>query len=147
MGKITYYDLAENDYHFLKDDYESGKIGNLLCSTAQNICERYLKDIINEYCRDVDTTTILRTHSLKGLRSFIRQYISDFSCNWNIIMQADGYYFSARYPGDEAFLVGKEDVDSCWEAVEYTREMVMNYKNRYCKTEDEEKEYDDRFLE
>lgn len=38
MGKsINYLDLAENDYQFLVVDYESGRVGNILCSSAQFI--------------------------------------------------------------------------------------------------------------
>lgn len=44
-----------------------------------------------------------------------------------MILQADGYCFSTRYPGDGAFIVGKEDVEECWEAVEETREAVRKY--------------------
>ena len=125
MGKsINYLDLAENDYQFLVVDYESGRVGNILCSSAQNICERYLKHVIDVECTTVDTTHVLHSHSLKTLRNFIKANVTDFECDWSKVMQADGYYFSARYPGDDAFMVTKEDVDECWDAVKYVRELV-----------------------
>ena len=107
---LNYYDLAENDYEFLSYDYEHGRVGNILCSSAQNICERYLK----------------------YLRRFITKNIPDFECDWSKITPADGYYFTTRYPGDDAFLVDKQDVDDCWKAVEYTRDLV---NERYHSTE------------
>lgn len=30
-SEITYFTVAENDYLFLKDDYERGKVGAILC--------------------------------------------------------------------------------------------------------------------
>ncbi|HIY02851.1 MAG TPA: HEPN domain-containing protein [Candidatus Blautia faecipullorum] len=122
---ISYYDLAENDYQFLLKDWQEGRIGNLMCSAAQNICERYLKHVIDSYITDTDVTRILQTHSLKALRRFMQEHVPDFEGKWKIILQADGYYFSTRYPGDTAFFVGKEDVDECWEAVEETRRAVI----------------------
>lgn len=122
---LTYYDLAENDYQFLLKDWQDGRVGNIMCSSAQNICERYLKHVIDAYITECDTTRILQTYSLKALRRFMQEYIPEFTCKWKIILQADGCYFSTRYPGDTAFLVAKEDVDECWEAVEETRTSVQ----------------------
>lgn len=132
MGeKLNYFNLAENDYQFLLFDREAGRVGNIMCSSAQNICERYLKHLIDSFVRDSDTTRVLQTQSLRVLRKFIREALPEFEGNWNVILQADGYYFSTRYPGADAFFVDKEDVDECWEAVEETRESVMNYINMY----------------
>ena len=125
---LSYFDLAENDYQFLRHDRDAGRVGNIMCSAAQNICERYLKHIIDVYVQDTDTTKVLQTHSLRVLRRFIREVLPDFQIRWNTVLQADGYYFSTRYPGNEAFIVDKEDVDECWEAVEETRSAVIRYK-------------------
>lgn len=122
---LSYYDLAENDYQFLLFDYESGRVGNILCSSAQNICERYLKYLINTECKDIDASVVLHSHSLKVLRKFIKEHISDFECDWRIVMQADGYYFTTEYPGYDAFLVTKDDIDECWEAVRYVRGLIQ----------------------
>ena len=61
---LTYYDLAENDYQFLLKDWQDGRVGNIMCSSAQNICERYLKHVIDTYITECDTTRILQSHSL-----------------------------------------------------------------------------------
>lgn len=124
---LSYFDLAENDYQFLLKDKKEGRVGNIMCSAAQNICERYLKHMIDTYVLDCDTTRILQTYSLRFLRRFIQEQIPEFEGNWKMILQADGYCFSTRYPGDGAFIVGKEDVEECWEAVEETREAVRKY--------------------
>lgn len=128
MGaNLSYFDLAENDYQFLKYDRDAGRVGNIMCSSAQNICERYLKHVIDTYVQDSDATKVLQTHSLRVLRRFIREHLPEFQIRWNTVLQADGYYFSTRYPGSEAFLVDREDVDECWEAVEETRDAVIRY--------------------
>lgn len=98
-GRLTYFDMAENDYSYLRHDFESGRVGNLICYASQSICERYLKHAVSIGCREKDTTRVLRTHSLKTLVAFIEENIPDFTCEWNSILLADGYYFSARYPG------------------------------------------------
>lgn len=127
MGKATYLDFAENDYLFLKRDFEEGRVGNVLCSMAQNICERYLKHIIDIYCSDIDVTDVLRTHSLYILERFIREHLEDFECDWNTVCVSNGYYFSASYPGDNSFLVTKYDVDRCYESVKEARRAVLEY--------------------
>ena len=37
----------------------------------------------------------------------------------------NGYYFTARYPGDESIEVMKEDMDMCADAVEHCRESIL----------------------
>lgn len=129
MGTRSYFDVAENDYLFLKEDYERGRVGNIMCYSAQSICERYLKHIIDKNVTDVDTTVVLRTHSIKALRNFITSNLQDFKCDWHKVNQCDGYYFSTRYPGEDYFIVTSQDVTECWEAVEETRNSVMTYES------------------
>lgn len=128
MGKnVTYYDMAENDYQFLTFDHDNGRVGNVMCYVSQNVCERYLKHLIDVYCREIDTTSALKTHSLKVLKKFMNENLPDFVCDWRTVMKADGFYFSSRYPGDDSFLVDGDDVEDCWEAVEEVRSAVNAY--------------------
>lgn len=41
--RITYYTRAENDYQFVKANYEEGRVSEVMCYVMQSICERYLK--------------------------------------------------------------------------------------------------------
>lgn len=128
MGKrMNYFDFAENDYFFYRANYEEHRIGNAMCSNAQGICEKYLKHMIDIYCTEEDTTSVLRTHSLRVLKKYISKKLKDFTCDWNVVLGADGFYFSARYPGDESFFVDEEDVEVCWKAVEEVRKSVIAY--------------------
>lgn len=124
-SSLSYFDLAEDDYAFLIHDYKSGRVGNILCSSAQNICGGYLKFVIDRECGQIDISDISRKHSLKALRSFIRKNVQDFKCDWDIVMKADGYYYSTKYPGDDTFIVSKDDVDECWCAVQYLRGFIL----------------------
>lgn len=124
---VTYFDMAENDYLFLSKTYEDGCVSNAMCYISQNICERYLKHVIDISGAEEDITSILRTHSLKILKKYIVNNIAQFSCDWNVILQADGFYYSARYPGEESFIVDEDDVRECWEAVEETRNATITY--------------------
>ena len=134
MGEsINYFSMAENDYQFLNYDYTHGRIGNIMCYAAQNICERYLKHLIDTYVVETDTTTALKTHSIKVLEKFMKTTLPDFICNWDIVNKVNGYYFSARYPGEDSFMVDKEDVDACWEAVEEVRKNVISYMESHKK--------------
>lgn len=128
MGKeINYYTFAEDDYLFMKQNMEEGRISNAMTSIAQNICERYLKYIIDKFCTSEDCTNILRTHSLKRIIRFLDENLEDFKIDRTKVVLADGYYFSARYPGEESFFAKEEDVKICWEAVEETKRVVDHY--------------------
>ena len=124
---INYYTFAENDYLFLKANIEEHRVSNAMTSIAQNVCERYLKYIVEKYCTEIDCTSILKTHSLKKILRFIEEQIPDFKIKKSIVVLADGYYFSARYPGDESFFANEEDVFVCWKAVQETKQAVDRY--------------------
>lgn len=127
MGeKITYFTRAENDYQYYNQDIINGRVGDTLCVNAQSICERYLKHIINSFCCDIPKK-VMRTHSLRVLRNFIQGNLPDFNVDWKTVMKADGFYFTARYPGDDAIEVTKDDVEESWMAVNEIRTAVIWY--------------------
>lgn len=124
---INYYTFAENDYAFLKANMDENRISNAMTSIAQNICERYLKHLIEKYCIEIDCTSVLKTHSLKRIIRFLDENLPNFTISKAKVILADGYYFSARYPGDESFFANREDVEICWEAVQETKRAVDEY--------------------
>lgn len=125
MEKIDYYDFAENDYRYLENSYNRGDIGNAMTYIAQNICERYLKSVI-EYadCTNLCNGDEMKTHSLRKLKKFITRNVPEFNCDWSKVLQADGFYFSARYPSEDSFYADKSDIDECWEAVSEVKQAV-----------------------
>lgn len=124
--KITYLVRAENDYLFLKDNYDRGVVSEPMCYIAQSICERYLKYVIDTFSTG-DASIVMKSHTLRNLRDFIKRHFSDFVCDWKKVLLADGYYFSAMYPGDDAIIVDDSDVKNCWCAVMETRKAVLQY--------------------
>lgn len=126
MKAMSYYDVAENDRKYLEQDLEAGRVGNILCANVQNCCEKYLKHMISEFYDPDDPalqnekTQVLRTHSIRRLLKFIRSSMSiDIGKDEvDSILKADGYYFSARHPGDEYFETDEDDSERCREALQ-----------------------------
>lgn len=131
--EINYYTFAEDDYNFLAANMEQHRISNAMASIAQNTCERYLKHLIELYCTETDCTAILKTHSLKRIIRFLEGGLKDFHINREKVILADGYYFSARYPGDESFFANEEDIKTCWSAVQETKRAVDAYLKEHTK--------------
>lgn len=131
MGtEITYFTRAENDFLFLKFAYDNRRVDDAMGYLSQSICERYLKHVIDVYCLEQDTSVVLRTHSLRVLSKFLKKNLGDFICDWGKVLKCDGYYFSARYPGNEAVELDRDDIEECWEAVLETRACVTAYLDR-----------------
>lgn len=124
--EITYYSLADNDFNFLKFAVDNKQISNAMASLAQNICERYLKHIISIYCPSCPTD-LMKTHSLIRLLKYLKQNLTDFQIDYDLVQMANGYYFDTSYPGDNAFFVDESDIEKCWNAVYETKRAVDLY--------------------
>jgi len=130
----TYLDIADNDYLFFCDIDETKPHNfNNYCATAQSICEKYLKHLVNEYCRPENDgeeklrQDALRTHSIRKLYTYIKRAIPSCSMDFTSILKSDGYYFSARYPGDNYFDTTEEDVENCKNAVKSCKVEVEKF--------------------
>ena len=136
---LTYYDLAENDYQFLLKDWQDGRVGNIMCSSAKNICERYLKHVISEFAQPEnrnemqDKENILRTHSLRRLMRYIQEDMDlEIPEKSEMAMdRIDGFYFTTRYPGSESFIPSERDIDKANTAVEEARKFTMNICEKF----------------
>lgn len=125
--KRGYLRTAENDYLYLVDDYERNHFGNPFCFHSQNICERYLKHVVDVYCSDDDKTDVLKTHSLRKLVRYIQKNLPELQCDWNSVLKADWFCFNTGYPGEDYIEVTEEDCVDCWEAVLVVRSAVNSY--------------------
>lgn len=124
--KLNYYFFAYDDYLYFKSAYNRGVIRNSMAAQAQDICERFLKQIVsdnfdadNAYTADLKLT-LLRTHSLNKLLIEIKRN-TDIEVSADLLMKLstiDGYYFTTRYPSDESILVNKDILDMCNIAIE-----------------------------
>ncbi len=116
---INYYTFAENDYLFLKANMENHRMSNAMTSIARNVCERYLKHLIEIYCFEIDCTSIFKTCSLKKILRFMEDHLPDFKIKKSkVILVAD-----------------EEDVEICWVAVQETKQAVNAYLKEHPKTQ------------
>lgn len=134
MAMNNYMDFAENDYNYFRHSYESGFVANAMAADAQEICEKYMKHIVDTYCRNTKTQeeqnafdSVMKTHNLIKLYRYIENN-TDYSLSKDTkqaLNAVNGYYFSARYPGDESIEVTKEDLDLCNDAVQKCRTEIV----------------------
>lgn len=128
----TYYDYAENDYNFIMNNYKSGGVWNSMCSISQQICERYIRHIIDKYYMPdnqndcVEASEVLRTHNLNKLERFLKKKMSiTFEENvHNALTEINGFYFETRYPGDESFFADKEDIENAVNGIKLCKETI-----------------------
>ena len=131
MELKTYYDFALDDYRFLCELKKNNITANSIGSIAQNTCERFLKHLINE-CVPVteenrrSLTEILSTHNLNRLVFFWNQTSEDKIPDRvsNLLRKINGFYFSTKYPGDDCQTLTREDISTCYEAVEMCKQAV-----------------------
>lgn len=120
---LEYYEFAINDYFGLKKSINAGIFYTGMASLCQSICERFLKEII---VQKVDKETIeenskiMSTHNLRSLCSFINNN-SSINLSAAQISNAEGFYFSSRYPGKDSFIANEDDILLAFEAVEYCK--------------------------
>lgn len=134
MAMNNYFDFAENDFQYFLHSYKSGFVANAMAADAQEICEKYMKHIVDTYCNNSDSmqeeaelNSVMRTYNLTKLYRFIEnktglQFSTEFKSAMNAV---NGFYFTARYPGDESIEVTKEDLDICNDAVFKCRNEII----------------------
>ena len=138
MTNYTYYDFAEDDYLFIKhsiDNKDSASPHNSLCSIAQKTVERYLKHLIDTKVDDnnlnqqeiIDKQKALHAYNLRIICNFLQQHLPDFQANYTYIMAIDGYYYDTAYPGSNAFFVTDNNINECWNILQYVKTEVDNY--------------------
>ena len=133
MAMMSYLDFAENDYKYFMTSYEHGSVANAMAADSKEICEKYMKHVIDKYFKpeteeeQTEYDIHMRTHNLNKLMRFLDQRMGlNFDRGVKAEMQIiNGYYFTARYPGDESIEVTKEDLDVCADAVEHCRESIL----------------------
>lgn len=133
MSLKTYFDFAEDDYLFLQNAYKRGDVANAMGAIAQNICERYMKHLVDKF--DLPDTKeeeeqkkdLLSTHNLPRLFNYIEGKLKEgFSHDTKRKMRViNGFYFSARYPGDGSSELSRDDIEDCMEAVKACRKETL----------------------
>lgn len=139
MAMNNYFDFAQNDYEYLQNSYKCGLIANAMAASAQNICEKYIKGVIDQFyepgsqedCDELER--IMRTHSLNRLMQFLKNNMQiNLTTDTNILLrQIDGYYFSTRYPGDNSIEVDKTDIELCIKAATACRNEILEIREHF----------------
>lgn len=139
MALENYFDFAENDYKYFIESYENGTIANMMGAIAQGICEKYMKHLICEYyhpeniSENEERNITLRTHSLNRLMKYLKNHMEiEFSKEAKAEMRIiDGFYFSARYPGEDSIELDAEDIEHCAAAVKKCREEILQIQKGF----------------
>jgi hypothetical protein len=121
---VTYYDFAYNDYQYFFS-YNGDVTYNRIGAEAQEICEKFLKHLIDTYDLPQNDNSqtqhdmAMRTHSLNRLIKYIKYTmnlpLTEKAQNYMHII--DGFYFSTRYPGEDSVTLDKTDIENCKKAV------------------------------
>ena len=114
----NYKDFADNDYLYFVNSCKAGLFANSMGANAQNIAERYLKYIVDEFAipetedEENRKRSVLRTHSLNVLLNYImRDLCIDFPITLkNNLLILNSLYFSTKSPGDDTIRLTVEDI-------------------------------------
>ena len=148
---VTYKQLADNDYDHFMFNYEAGRTDYRMGAEAQEICEKYLKHLLDNIwlpdnsAEQKEKAATLHCHSLHKLLNACSEVNIDIPDETaDRIGLADGYYFTTRYPSPEWFAVTKRDLDKCVTAMKTAKELVeqieLDYSEFFSETDDEEPE-------
>lgn len=137
MQLNNYFEFADDDCKYFLEDYNKGRVANYMGAMAQNICERYMKHLVESYIQPTSReeqllkNSMLKTHSLNRLRKYLDDELGfQFSSKTiSAIKIIDGFYFSTRYPGDDSIILDKSDIEDCAMAVQGCREEITTYIN------------------
>lgn len=135
-NKNDYYSYAEDDrvcieilYNNYKEDKKNSSY-NCICWMCENVCERYLKQIIEEKITvsgidmNSEKTNILKNcHSIRKLFRYLTRNGINIE-NEEEIDKCDGYYYSSRYPGNDSFFVVEKDIEYCYNAMNKCKEVT-----------------------
>lgn len=134
MEENSYFAFAERDYRFFLRVRETGTEGGTLAALGQNICERYLKHIVELYAKPEDELgtlekeSVLHMHSLHRLIRYLKEELAlEIPAQTEkILKRIDIFSIATTEPGDDSFIPSEEDIEDAWEAVLQTRRFVGN---------------------
>lgn len=111
MEKIdnSYLGIARNDMEYLSGGIEyHRRYGNNFTPQCQQICEKYLKSVVEVSCSDV---RLLRTRDLENLWRALQDVGINIDGNPCELAWLKEQYFKARYSGDDYIIVTEADID------------------------------------
>lgn len=138
MPLKTYFDFAENEYQYFSASCRRNDVANIMGAIAQGICEKYMKHLIDQFDHPTDAEAlenqkiIIHDHNLTRILRYIKENMGvKFDYEAVQKMRAiNGYYLSARYPGDFTPDLTSEDIRDCLAAVESCRSETLKWEER-----------------
>lgn len=126
MSQLTYLDFAVDELGYFVNAYNHGMRYNAMVGQAQRICECYLKQVITRSL--MNNNEVMMQHNLRSIYEYITDTLHlDLQPIRADIMCLNNFYTHTRYPGREAFMASKEDIESAFHALE----KIVQYLQRY----------------
>lgn len=125
---LTYVDFAYDEMGYFTQAYAQGMRYNAMVSQAQRICECFMKQIIVRSL--ANNNEVMMSHNLRSLYDYIESLGIDLRTVRADIMLLNNYYTHTRYPGKDAFLASKADIEASYDAllriVTYIQGSILN---------------------
>ena len=142
---VNYKNIANNDHAFLSDAIDKAiECGNAplrIPSLASEVCEKFLKHIINEYCHPETNEEmymkekILHSHSLRNLLDYVENAGFEVSDDTrDKIIKIDGLYFNTRYPSEDFHLTTMKDIKDSKNAMDEAKRYVEEIEAKIAET-------------
>ena len=114
MIKNTYLDIAENDLEYLEAVLKTGNtFYNQLAVQCQQVAEKFLKGYLDKMVLDENVTDLLRKHNMKKIASKLNEIKPELNLDTVGLAYLTDFYFDACYPGDDFYMVSKEEFEKC----------------------------------
>lgn len=114
MIKNTYLAIAENDLEYLETVLKTGNtFYNQLAVQCQQVAEKFLKGYLEKLLVEQDISDLLRRHNLKKMASALNEIRPELELDTIGLAYLADFYFDARYPGDDFYIVTKAEFEKC----------------------------------
>lgn len=114
---LTYKDFGLDELTYLSQAYGAGLSFNAMVSQAQRAVECLLKYVIVTRML-TNTDEVLLKHNLRVLYEYLEKMGIDLSPIRKDVMLLNNYYTHTRYPGRDAFMASKADIDEAVKAAQ-----------------------------
>ena len=125
---LSYLDFAYDELSYFVQSYNNGMRYNAMVSQAQRICECFMKFVIVRSLSN--NNEVMMSHNLRSIYDYIESLGIDLKEVRADIMLLNNYYTHTRYPGRDAFLASKADIeashDSLLRIVSYLQRSVLD---------------------
>lgn len=119
----NYYAIAYNDLKYAEAGMATGYYNNVAAG-CQQVVEKFMKYILENYCIKNGDIEIMRSHKLKTLAKGIMNELDFVSINLDDMSYLTDYYYDARYPGVDYTIVTEEEARRCLEIAKVILEMT-----------------------